>query len=528
MKEGTVRVRFEAPEGKTQGNGGYYYGITEGGEKVWVRGKANVRDAPAEIKEWEVKDQETEEDEDEEYCECGDHFVPSSQMLPNSSDCADCCSPKEYAEAVGVDLDKIGDRDAYEIHRDFLQENEKQDEKQDDEKVKQDDEQEVKKQDDERDEKNLTEDDDGKGKIPTNFLCPITGLIMEYPHFTMSGHSYEHEAINNWINIQGKRTDPMTGARLQNTALIPNHNLRSQIQDWIQKHQEIAGEYRNTDAKNPNEDEKKGKGEEEKGEEYNLWEAVRTNNLPLAKQLISDMKVNVNQVRGGDSLLHLAVEKDSKDMVKFLIGASANIEAKTHRGNDTPLHLASRFGRKDIAKILIEAGANIEAKDRWGGWTPLHLAIIYNPANYDVAKLLLEAGADKEAKDNNGNTPGEEELWEAVNTNNLPLAQQLISDMGVNVNGGNRLLHRAIFKDSKDMVKYLIEAGADIEAKIHRGNCTPLHFASRFGRKDIAKILIEAGADYDARDKFGYTPLVIARICGHSETASLLENIYNN
>jgi len=139
MKEGSVRVRFEAPEGKTQGKCGYYYGITEGGEKVWVRGKANVRDAPAEIKEWEVKDQESEEDEDEEYCECGDHYVSSSQMLPNFSECADCCSPKEYAEAMGVDLDKIGDRDAYEIHRDFLQENEKQDEK----KIKQDDEQEV-------------------------------------------------------------------------------------------------------------------------------------------------------------------------------------------------------------------------------------------------------------------------------------------------------------------------------------------------------------------------------------------------
>ena len=41
---GWTAVRYEAPEGKTQGNGGYYYGLTRQGERVSVRGKARVRD----------------------------------------------------------------------------------------------------------------------------------------------------------------------------------------------------------------------------------------------------------------------------------------------------------------------------------------------------------------------------------------------------------------------------------------------------------------------------------------------------
>ena len=41
---GYTRVRYEAPEGKTQGSGGYYYGVTNSGEKVRVKGKNKIRE----------------------------------------------------------------------------------------------------------------------------------------------------------------------------------------------------------------------------------------------------------------------------------------------------------------------------------------------------------------------------------------------------------------------------------------------------------------------------------------------------
>jgi hypothetical protein len=43
-RRGYTRVRYEAPEGKTQGKGGYYYGVTDDGEQVHVKGKKKVQE----------------------------------------------------------------------------------------------------------------------------------------------------------------------------------------------------------------------------------------------------------------------------------------------------------------------------------------------------------------------------------------------------------------------------------------------------------------------------------------------------
>lgn len=39
------------------------------------------------------------------------------------------------------------------------------------------------------------------------------------------------------------------------------------------------------------------------------------------------------------------------------------------------------------------------------------------------------------------------------------------------------------------------------------GGWTPLHFASRYGRTDAAKFLLESGADVNAKTSYGWTPI---------------------
>ena len=65
-------------------------------------------------------------------------------------------------------------------------------------------------------------------QIPEEYLCPIGGGIMKYPVLTMGGNCYDREAIQRWFG-SGKDTDPLTGASLSSTDLIPNHQLRSAI-----------------------------------------------------------------------------------------------------------------------------------------------------------------------------------------------------------------------------------------------------------------------------------------------------------
>ena len=70
-------------------------------------------------------------------------------------------------------------------------------------------------------------------------------------------------------------------------------------------------------------------------------------------------------------------------------------------------------------------------------------------------------------------------------------------------------------------IKYLIERGADVNAKEEYGN-TPLHWASIENHIELAKLLIERGADVNAKRNDGETPLHQASWKNRIETAKLL------
>lgn len=67
----------------------------------------------------------------------------------------------------------------------------------------------------------------------------------------------------------------------------------------------------------------------------------------------------------GRTPLHYAVAFDKHDLLKALIGASANLEAAENLKN-TPLHYACGYGRGQCVETLIDAGANVHATNASG------------------------------------------------------------------------------------------------------------------------------------------------------------------
>ncbi|XP_078153226.1 heat shock 70 kDa protein 14-like [Carex rostrata] len=69
-------------------------------------------------------------------------------------------------------------------------------------------------------------------EIEKHFICPILQEIMKNPCITADGFTYEAEAIKKWLRVHN--TSPMTNLVLPHRHLIPNHVLRSAIQEWLQ------------------------------------------------------------------------------------------------------------------------------------------------------------------------------------------------------------------------------------------------------------------------------------------------------
>jgi Ankyrin repeats (3 copies) len=87
-------------------------------------------------------------------------------------------------------------------------------------------------------------------------------------------------------------------------------------------------------------------------------------------------------------------------------------------------------------------------------------------------------------------------------------------------------LHLLVAKGDADGVKWLIERGANLNAKRVLWGCnhTALHITAERGAVELARILLDAGADPSIRDdKYEATVLGWADYCGQPQIAELLQ-----
>lgn len=69
---------------------------------------------------------------------------------------------------------------------------------------------------------------------PSYFLCPISQVVMRDPQVAADGFTYEADALRRWLD-SGHDTSPVTKKSLSNRDTIPNHALRSAIQEFLRQ-----------------------------------------------------------------------------------------------------------------------------------------------------------------------------------------------------------------------------------------------------------------------------------------------------
>jgi ankyrin repeat protein len=83
-------------------------------------------------------------------------------------------------------------------------------------------------------------------------------------------------------------------------------------------------------------------------------------------------------------------------------------------------------------------------------------------------------------------------------------------------------LFKAAGEGRTDIVKYLIEKGADVNFRGKEWGHTPLSEAASRGFDDVIEVLLKAGADPKIKDRNGYTAFAIAALGGQTDAAEAL------
>jgi ankyrin repeat protein len=176
-----------------------------------------------------------------------------------------------------------------------------------------------------------------------------------------------------------------------------------------------------------------------------------------------------------------------------------NNKQYVYRGELEPiLHIACRIGSLENVINLISKGADTKATTYWGNC--LHIATMSEHSN--IAKYLIEIGVDYNEEDVQGFTP----LIHACSEGMEDIVDILLKkDVNVNVDGGHArtALNRAIECGYTSIAKKLIDAGAFIDGDDTTYGRIPLTEAVLKNNDEIFKVLIEKGANINKRDHKG-------------------------
>jgi ankyrin repeat protein len=207
-----------------------------------------------------------------------------------------------------------------------------------------------------------------------------------------------------------------------------------------------------------------------------------------------------------------AIRVGDKAAVDALVSAEPGLLAFTAPNGSSVMLLAVYFGHPEVAEVFVRHGAkpNVFEASALGdletvrnlvggnrglvnafaadGFYPLGLAAYFgHPA---IVEFLLKNGADVKLAARN--------------------AQKVTA------------LHAGASRGGAEIVKLLLEAGADPNVKQERG-FVPLHSAAANGSAAVVELLLKHGAHPDAKAEDGKTPADMATEGGHKDLAEKLK-----
>jgi ankyrin repeat protein len=261
----------------------------------------------------------------------------------------------------------------------------------------------------------------------------------------------------------------------------------------------------------------------------NLDEAIRAGDLSLAAEALrSGAEVNHRNPDGLTPLM-IGAGRGQAQMVDLLLTAGADVLAIEPRMGATALHKASQSGNPDVIALLLDHGAFIDQQSPVLGHTALMDAVLHK--HETAVRLLLERGARLKIKNH-----WQQTAHELAKQDKLQVITQLIEERDrVDVECiQSKALATAAKAGDRAELERLIASDADVNERMPitgglDDDYTPLGIAVREGHVDIVRVLLENGAD--PRRVIGLmrgTPVHEAAFLGNAELIDLIVETSGN
>ena len=290
-------------------------------------------------------------------------------------------------------------------------------------------------------------------------------------------------------------------------------------------------------------------------------EACKGGHLDIIEYLV-DRGAEVNLPdKEGLSAIHYAVMGGNPELVRYLLEHGSDPNKRTIR-NETPLHFAAKYSSYQEIQFLVEHGASIKAinwklvenlieqrnrqdklyydsdetqiaalKKALGLKTPESLEEDFDDDEEEESPRYQEIDDDdddggeryaeaeaaserKQSKAPGANRSNESKIQD-IDDIPFDLLPRDVND-AVTVEGLT-VLHYAAHNGSLDIIKFLVENGADISAQDYEQSRSVIHFAAENGDIECIKYLTEHGADLLDKDVNGATPLHYAAMANNLE-----------
>lgn len=207
-----------------------------------------------------------------------------------------------------------------------------------------------------------------------------------------------------------------------------------------------------------------------------------------------------------------AVKKGDLTRVREWLAKDRDVvDAKTDKGF-SPVTLAAYYGKEDVLKEIL-------------GYRPtltLHEAAIVGDLGRVKEFVEKDPGLTDDASSPDGFSP----LGLAAHFGHSDVVRYLL-EAGADVNfaaaeTGFTALTGAVAGGHGEIVRLLIDAGANVNHRYEELEFSPLLSAAADGDPEIVRMLIDAGADVAAHTTDGKTPISLALEHGHPQIAELL------